>query len=116
MMDGKAGKAVRSEIHSLQARGVNSTVWVQERAGHEGQGISSRLECPVNLSQVLAPVVRYCRIRTTPCVERKDLLGSRPQGFPLPRSPLRSLAGMSSVFYRMVQAMREGESFWSDYL
>jgi hypothetical protein len=50
MMDGKAGKAVRSEIHSLEARGVNSAVWVQERAGHEGQGRSPGLECPVNLS------------------------------------------------------------------
>jgi hypothetical protein len=36
MMDGKASKAVRSKIHSPEARGVNSAVWVQEREGHEG--------------------------------------------------------------------------------
>jgi hypothetical protein len=74
MMDGKAGKAVRSEIHSLKARGVNSAVWVQERAGHEGQGTSPRPESPVKLSQVSAPDVRYCRIKTMPRVERKGLL------------------------------------------
>jgi hypothetical protein len=75
MVDGKASKAVRSEIHSLGAHGVNSAVWVQERAGHKGQGSSSRPEHPVNLSWVSAPDVRYCRIKTTPSVERKDLLG-----------------------------------------
>jgi hypothetical protein len=47
MMDGKAGKAVRSEIHSLEACGVSSAVWVQERAGHKSQGSSPRLEHPV---------------------------------------------------------------------
>jgi hypothetical protein len=36
MMDGKTGKAVRSEIFSPEARGVNSAVWVWERVGHEG--------------------------------------------------------------------------------
>jgi hypothetical protein len=51
MMDGKASKAVRSEIHSPEAGGVNSAVWVQERAGQEGQGSSpGPLESPVNLS------------------------------------------------------------------
>jgi hypothetical protein len=40
MMDRKAGKTVRSKIHSPEAHGVNSAVWVQERAGHEGQGTS----------------------------------------------------------------------------
>jgi hypothetical protein len=52
MMDGKAGKAVRSEIHSPEAHGVNSAVWVRERAGYKGQGSSPRSERPVNLSQV----------------------------------------------------------------
>jgi hypothetical protein len=79
MMDGKAGKAVRSEIHSLEARGVNSAVWVRERAGHEEQGTSPRLEHPVKLSWVSAPDVRYCRIKTIPHVEKKDLLRIRPQ-------------------------------------
>jgi hypothetical protein len=74
MMDGKASKAVRSKIHSPEAHGVNSAVWVWERAGHEGQGISPGLEHPVNLSQVLAADVRHCRIKTTPRVEKKDLL------------------------------------------
>jgi hypothetical protein len=32
MMDGKAGKAVSSKIHSPYTHGVNSVVWVQERA------------------------------------------------------------------------------------
>jgi hypothetical protein len=40
MIDGKAGKAVRSEIHSPEAHGVNSAVWVQEKSGQEGQGTS----------------------------------------------------------------------------
>jgi hypothetical protein len=80
MMDGKASKAVRPEIHSLEALGVNSAVWVWERAGHKGQGTSSRLEHPVNLSWVLAPDVRNCRIKTMPQVEKKDLLGTRPHG------------------------------------
>jgi hypothetical protein len=39
MMDGKASKAVRSKIHSPEARGVSSAVWVQGRAGHS-QGSS----------------------------------------------------------------------------
>jgi hypothetical protein len=80
MMDGKAGKAVRSEIHSPEARGANSAVWVRERAGHEGQGSSPRPEHPVNLSRVLAPDVRNCQIKTMPRVENKDLLGASPQG------------------------------------
>jgi hypothetical protein len=46
MMDGKASRAVRSEIHSLEARGVNSAIWVQERAGHGDQGSNPRLEHP----------------------------------------------------------------------
>jgi hypothetical protein len=74
MMDGKADKAVRPKIHSLEACGVNSAAWVLERAGHEGQGTSPRLECPVNLSQVSAPDVRYYRIKTMPHVEREGLL------------------------------------------
>jgi hypothetical protein len=74
MMDGKAGKAVRSKIHSPEARGVNSAVWVWEREGHRGQGSSPGLEHPVNLSRVSAPDVRYCRIKTMPHVQKKDLL------------------------------------------
>jgi hypothetical protein len=74
MMDGKAVKAVRSEIHSPETRGVNSAVWVQERAGYEGHGTSPGLEHPVNLSWVLGPDVRNCQIKTMPCVEKKDLL------------------------------------------
>jgi hypothetical protein len=74
MMDGKASKAVRSEIHSLEAHGVNSAVCVQERAGHESQGSSLRTEHPVNLSQVSAPDVKYCQIKTMPLVEKKGLL------------------------------------------
>jgi hypothetical protein len=70
-------KAVKYEIHSPEECGVNLAVWVWERTGFEGQGTSSREEHPVNLSQVLAPDVRYCQIKTTPCVERKELLGSR---------------------------------------
>jgi hypothetical protein len=60
MMDGKADKAVRYEIHSVVTHRVNSAVWVQERAGHEGQGSSPGAEHPVNLSWVLAPDVRNC--------------------------------------------------------
>jgi hypothetical protein len=80
MIDGKAGKEVRSEIHSPEARGVNSAVWVQERAGHEGQGSSLKPKCPSNLSRVLAPDVRSCQIKTMPHMEKKDLLGTRQQG------------------------------------
>jgi hypothetical protein len=60
MMYGKAGKAVRSEIHSPEAHGVSSAVWVQERAGHKGQGSSPRPEYLSNLSWVSAPDIRYC--------------------------------------------------------
>jgi hypothetical protein len=81
MMDGETGKSERSEIHSAEACGVNSAVWFQERAGHEGQGTSPGPEHPVNLSQVLSPDVRYCRIKTIPHVEKKDLLGARLQGY-----------------------------------
>jgi hypothetical protein len=71
MMDGKASKGVRSKIHSLETRGINSAFWVLERARHEGQGNSPRPERPVNLSQSSAPDVRNCRIRTTPGVKKK---------------------------------------------
>jgi hypothetical protein len=53
---------------------IQQSGFVQERAGHKSQGISPRLEYPVNLSKVSAPDVRYCQIKTTPCVEKKDLL------------------------------------------
>jgi hypothetical protein len=113
-MDGKAGKAVRSEIHSPEARGVNSAVWVLERAGHEGQGTSPRMECPSNLSRVSAPGVRYCRIKTTPRVERKDLLEIQTAGLPpTPRSGSSDLGELGSGLYRRGQAMGEGESLWS---
>jgi hypothetical protein len=75
MMGGKDCKAMRSEIHSLEAHGVNSAVWVQERAGHKGQGGSSpRLEHSVSPSWISALDVRYCQIKTTPHVEKKELL------------------------------------------
>jgi hypothetical protein len=60
MMYGIDSKAVRSEIHSLEAHGVNSAVWVWDRAGHDSQGSSPRPEQPVNLSLVLAPNIRNC--------------------------------------------------------
>jgi hypothetical protein len=108
MMDGKAGKAVRSKIHSPEACGVNSAVWVQDRAGHEGQGCSPRLEHPVNCSWVSAPDVRYCRIKTTPCVEK-----NQTAGLSLSDSEWSSLGEMSSGLYRRGQAMGEGERVWS---
>jgi hypothetical protein len=74
MMDGKACKAVSSEIHSPEAHGVHLAVWVWERAGHKGQGTSPRPEHPVNLCQVSASDVRYCQIKTMLRVEKKDLL------------------------------------------
>jgi hypothetical protein len=73
MMDGKASKAVRSKIHNPEAHGINLAIWVQERAGPKSQGSSPKPEHPVNLSQVSAPDVRNYRIKTTPCVEKKDL-------------------------------------------
>jgi hypothetical protein len=80
MMDGKAGMAVRSEIQSPEACGVNSAVWAQE-----SQGSSPGLERPDNLSRVLAPDVKYCRIKTMPRVARKDLLEIQTAGCcPLP--------------------------------
>jgi hypothetical protein len=36
MINRKADKAVRSEIRSLEAHGVNSAVWIRERVGLEG--------------------------------------------------------------------------------
>jgi hypothetical protein len=74
MMDEKASKAVSSEIHSPEAHGVNSAVWVQERAGHKGQESNPGQDCPVNFSRVSAPDVRNCRIKTTPRMEKKGLL------------------------------------------
>jgi hypothetical protein len=106
-MDGKAGKAVRSKIHSLEARGVSSAVWVGERAGHEGQGTSPRPEYPVNLSRVLAPDVRYCRIKTMPRVERKVLLVQTAGPSLLSGSECSSLAELDSGLYRRGQAMGE---------
>jgi hypothetical protein len=74
MMDGKASKAAKSKIHIPEVHGVNSAVWVWERAGHEGQGNRPRLEHPVNPSRVSASDVRYYRIKTMPHVERKGLV------------------------------------------
>jgi hypothetical protein len=65
-MDGQASKAVSSEIHSLEAHGVSSAVWVWERAGYESQGTSPSLEHPINLSRVSVPDVRYCQKKTMP--------------------------------------------------
>jgi hypothetical protein len=75
MMDGKASKAVRPKIRSPEACGINSAVWVRERAGHRGQRSSLRPEHPVNLFWVLADV-RYCHIK-------KDLLGIQTAGLSL---------------------------------
>jgi hypothetical protein len=97
---GKPARQLRSEIPSLEAHGVNLAVWVQERAG------------PINLSWVSAPDVRNCQIKTTPCVEKKDLLGTRPQGS-LSGSECSGLAEMGSGLYRRGQPMGEGESLWS---
>jgi hypothetical protein len=110
MMDGEAGKAVRSEIHSPEACGVNSAVWVQERAGHEGQVTSPRPQCPVNLSRVLAPDVRYCQIKNTPRVERK-IYWNQATGLSLfqIQSEVAWLK-MGSGLYRRGRAMGEGES------
>jgi hypothetical protein len=60
-------------------------------------------------------------MKTTPRVERKDLLGIQTAGLPPPPTPPRSgsssLAEMSGMFYRRVEAMGEGERVWSpDYL
>jgi hypothetical protein len=107
MMDGKASKAVRSKIHSPYTHGVNSAVWVQERAGHESQGTSPGLEHPVNLSWVSASDVRNCREKTTPCVEKKDLLEAQTAGLPLLGSECSSLAGMGGGLYRRGHTMRE---------
>jgi hypothetical protein len=107
MMDGKASKAVRSEIHSLEARGVNSTVWVRERAGHEGQGTSPGPEHLVSLSWVSAPDVRYCRIKTMPHVEKRDLSEPDHRAVTLSGSECSSLAELGSGLYRRGQAMGE---------
>jgi hypothetical protein len=61
-----------SKVQNPQSRGTCgqfSTLGF-ERAGHEGQGSSPGLD----VSRVSAPDIRYCQIKTTPCVEKKDLL------------------------------------------
>jgi hypothetical protein len=113
MMDGKASKAVRSEIHSREVHGVSSAVWVQERAGQEGQGTSPGPERPANLSWVLAPDVRYCRIKTTPCVERKGLLVQTAGTSLFWVQSEAAWLEMGSGLYRRGQAIGEGESLWS---
>jgi hypothetical protein len=114
MMDGRNSKAVRSEIHSPEARGVNSAVWVWNRAGHKGQGTRPSLECPSNLSWVLAPDVRYCEIKTATCGKERFIRhpdrGAAP---PPPRSGSSGLGELGSVLYKRGQAMGEGESLWS---
>jgi hypothetical protein len=110
--DGCKSRQGRSEIHIPEAHGVNSAVWVWERAGHEGQGSSPRPERPSNLSWVSAPNVRYCK--TMSHVERKDLLEIQTTRLPpSPRSGSSDLAELGSGLYRRGQAMGEGESLWS---
>jgi hypothetical protein len=64
-----------------------------------------------NRSEVVS--VRNCRIKTTPRVEKKDLLGTRLQGCHSFGFRESSLAEMGSGLYRRGQAMGEGESLWS---
>jgi hypothetical protein len=108
MMNGNTGKAVKPEIHSPEARGVNSAIWVLERGGHESQGTSPRPESPVNLSWVLAPNVRNCQTKTTPRVERKDLLEAQTARLPPSGSEYSSLVGMGSGLYRRGYTVKEG--------
>jgi hypothetical protein len=54
--------------------------------------------------------VRNCRIKTMPCVEKKVLLGTRPQGC---HTRVQSgVAEMGSGFCRRGQTMGKGESLW----
>jgi hypothetical protein len=71
------------------------------------------LQHPTDLSEVSAPDVRYCQIKTMPCVERKDLLGIQTAGLSLSGSEWNGLAELGSGLYRRGQAMVEGERVWS---
>jgi hypothetical protein len=57
--------------------------------------------------------VRYCRIKTIPRVERKDLLGIQTAGLSLLGLEYSSLAELGSGLYRRGQAMGKGERAWS---
>jgi hypothetical protein len=62
MMDGKAGKAVRSKIHNPEAHGVSSAVWVQQSGFGRGQDTKAKGPAMAggscNLSWVSSPDVR----------------------------------------------------------
>jgi hypothetical protein len=59
-------------------------------------------------------VVRNCRIKTVPCVEKKDLL--QTAGLSPSRSGSSSMAAVGSGLYRRGQAIGEGESLWSSII
>jgi hypothetical protein len=52
--------------------------------------------------------VRNCQTKTTPCVEKKDLLKAQTAGLPPSGSECSSLAGMGRGLYRRGHTMREG--------
>jgi hypothetical protein len=60
--------------------------------------------------------VRYCRIKTMPHVEKKDLLGTRQQECHSRVQSAVAWLKMGNGLYRRGQAVGEGESFCSDYL
>jgi hypothetical protein len=57
--------------------------------------------------------VRYCQIKTIPCVEKKDLLEPDCRTVTLLGSECGGLAEMGSGLYRRGQAMGEGKHLWS---
>jgi hypothetical protein len=57
--------------------------------------------------------VRYCQIKTTPRVERKDLLEIQTAGLSLSGSEHSGLAELGSGLYSLGQVMGEGENLWS---
>jgi hypothetical protein len=96
-------------------------MWGQFSSQGSGEGRTRRPreqpwpEHPVNLSRVSSTDVRYCRIKTIPRVERKDLLRSRLHGCAPspPGSGSSHLGELGSGLSRRGQAMGEGESLWS---
>jgi hypothetical protein len=85
-MDGKAGKEVRSEIHSPGSHGVNSVVWVQERAGHKSQGSSPRPKHPITSPRFWHQMQGTAELR--PCGKER-FIGTRPQGALPPHPEIR---------------------------